>query len=412
MKLSSRIISLIMAFILTSVVSMSLIVMTASAATVDFVDNSEAQKITATEEGIAVELTWSSGYIGTGSSNRYKLVEYATIFHSNVICVEKAGTEISWTDTGKNHFLSSGGYSLSSWVKDANGYWQGDASGANFKGNEGAENTNNIEYLNADGTVTYKYITSKDNECLILGVSNKNDKGAALPVVNFKLTGERGTLDTLNILKNDTRDALKVSATREGIELDVEWNFGYFSSGDDKDKSGSEKFAVVQNYAGIFSSQVICVEKAGTEIIWVDTTTSHYLSAGGFALSSWTQNSDGVWVPDENGANYLAAGGSDTNEIQTPQENGYVVYKYVTTKDNECIRLAISHRSDDPLGKLIPKVSFKLIAEETAEDTTEEPAPVVPENPETGDAYTAAVALTAFVSLLGSALIVSKKFRA
>ena len=50
--------------------------------------------------------------------------------------------------------------------------------------------------------------------------------------------------------------------------------------------------------------------------------------------------------------------------------------------------------------------------EETAEETTEETAPVVPENPETGDTYTAAVAITAFVSLLGSALIVSKKFRA
>ena len=341
MKLTSRIISLIMAFILTSVVSMSLIVMTASAATVDFVDNSEAQKITATEEGIAVELTWSSGYIGTSSSNRYKLVEYATIFHSNVICVEKAGTEISWTDTGKNHFLSSGGYSLSSWVKDANGYWQGDASGANFKGNEGAENTNNIEYLNADGTVTYKYVTSKDNECLILGVSNKNDKDAALPIVNFKLTGERGTLDTMNILMNDTRDALMVSATKEGIELDVEWNWGYFSTGTADDKSGSEKFAVVQKYAAIFSSQVICVEKAGTEIVWVDNTTSHYLTAGGFALSSWTKNADGVWVPNENGANIAAAGGSEANEIQTPQENGYVVYRYVTTEDNECIRIAL-----------------------------------------------------------------------
>lgn len=404
MKKASRIISFIMAFILTSFASMSLIVSPVSAATVDFVDNSEAQKISATEEGISVELTWSSGYIGTSSSNRYKLVEYATIFHSNVICVEKAGTEISWTDTTKNHFLSSGGYSLSSWVKDANGYWQGNENGANFKGNEGAENSNNIEHLNADGTVTYKYITGVDNECLILSVSNKNDKGAALPAVSFKLTGERGTLDTMNILKHDTRDALTVSATKEGIELDVEWNWGYFSSGTEDDKSGSEKYTLVQTYAGIFSTQVICVEKAGTEITWVDMTTSHYLTAGGLALSSWTKNADGVWVPNVDGASYIAAGGSEANEIQTPQENGYVVYKYVTTKDNECIRLSISQRSDDPLGKSIPQVSFKLIAEETE--------PVVPENPETGDTYTAAVAITAFVSLFGAALIVSKKHRA
>ncbi len=414
MKKASRVISFIMAFILTAAVFMTIIVSPVSAATVDFVDNSEAQKITATEEGITVELTWSSGYIGTGSSNRYKLVENATIFHSNVICVEKAGTEITWTDTGKNHFLSSGGYTVSTWVKDANGYWQGDETGANFKGNEGAENTNNIEHLNSDGTITYKYVTGKDNECLILGISNKNDKDAALPAVNFKLTGERGTLDTMNILKNDTRDALMVSATKEGIELDVEWNWGYFSSGTDDDKSGSEKYAVVQKYAAIFSSQVICVEKAGTEIVWVDTTTSHYLTAGGFALSSWTKNADGVWVPDESGANYVAAGGSGTNEIQTPQENGYVVYKYVTTKDNECIRLALSQRNDDAFSDNIPKVSFKLIAE--AEDTepeipdtgdTEEP-----ESPNTGDTYIVTVALTAFVSLLGAAFIVSKKHRA
>ena len=131
----------------------------------------------------------------------------------------------------------------------------------------------------------------------------------------------------------------------------------------------------------------------------MDTSTSHYLTAGGFALSSWTKNADGLWVPDESGANYLAGGGGVSNEIQTAQENGHIVFRYVTTKDNECIRLALSQRNDDPLGEAIPKVSFKLIAED------------VPENPDTSDTYIVAVAVTAFVSLFGAAFIVSRKVR-
>ena len=211
-----------------------------------------------------------------------------------------------------------------------------------------------------------------------------------------------GTLVEMNILKNDTRDALCVSATAEGIELDVEWNHGYFSSGTADDKSESAKWEVVQKYSGIFSSQVICVEKAGTEVIWYDTTTSHYLTPGGYALSSWTKNAEGVWVPDESGANYLAAGGGESNEIQTSLENGHIVYRYVTTNDNECIRLALSQRLDDAFGTEIPKVSFKLIAEDT---------PDTPENPDTSDASIVAVSVAAFVSLFGAAFIVSRKVR-
>lgn len=398
MKKTTRFFGLILAFVMTAAVFTTIIVSPVSAATVAYVDNSEAQKISATEEGITVDLTWSSGYISSAASTRFKLVEYSTIFHSNIICVEKAGTEVVWTDTGKGHFLTSGGYSLSSWVKGADGYWQGDENGANFKGNGGEESTACIEHKNADGTFTYKYVTSKDNECIKLGYSNKSDASAAShPTVSFKLTGEKGTFDEMNILKNDTRDAIQASATAEGIELDIEWNFGYFSSGTADDKSESAKWEVVQKYSGIFSSQVICVEKAGTEVIWYDTTTSHYLTPGGYALSSWTKNAEGVWVPDESGANYLAAGGGESNEIQTSLENGHIVYRYVTTKDNECIRLALSQRLDDAFGTEIPKVSFKLIAEDT------------PENPDTSDASIVAVSVAAFVSLFGAAFIVSRK---
>ena len=405
MKKTVRFISLALSAIFVFSLLSAVLVLPSSAATVDYVDNSEAQKISATADGINVELTWSQGYISSAASTQFKLTEYSTIFHSNIICIEKAGTEVSWTDTGKGHFLTSGGYSLSSWIKGSDGYWQGDANGANIKGNGGEESTACIEHKNADGTFTYKYVTSKDNECIKLGYSNKSDTaGTPHPTVSFKLTDEKGTWETMHILKNDTRDALNVSATKEGLELDVEWNFGYFSSGTADDKSGSAKYAVVQNYSAIFSSQVICVEKAGTEVIWYDTTTSHYLTAGGFALSSWVKNADGVWTPDESGANYLAAGGGVSNEIQTSLENGHIVYRYVTTKDNECIRLALSQRNDDAFGEAIPKVSFKLIA-----DTPD--VPETPENPDTSDAYIAVVAVLATVSLFGMAFVVSRKVR-
>ena len=111
------------------------------------------------------------------------------------------------------------------------------------------------------------------------------------------------------------------------------------------------------------------------------------------------KNTDGVWVPDESGAFYAAAGGSGTNEIQTPQADGSVIYRYVTTKDNECIRLALSQRNDDAFGEAIPKVSFKLIADET------------PENPDTSDSYIGFAIAAAFVSAFGIAFIVSRKVR-
>lgn len=401
MKKTVRFISTVLAFVLTAALFTAFVAIPSSAAMVDYVDNSEAKAVTATADGVDVELTWESGFISTKTASLYKVNEYETIFHSQIVCVEKAGTEITWTDSTKSHFLTDGGYNLSSWTKGDDGYWKGNPEGANFKGNAGVENTNNIEHVNDDGTVTYKYVTSKDGECLKFAISHKSDGGASagFPTVNFKLTGARGTLDTMNILKNDTRDALNVSATKEGIELDIEWNWGYFSTGTADDKSGSAQYAVVQNYAAIFSSQVICVEKAGTEIIWKDTTTSHYLTAGGYAVSSWMKNTDGVWVPDESGAFYAAAGGDGTNEIQTPQADGSVVYRYVTTKDNECIRLALSQRLDDPLGESIPNVSFRLIADET------------PENPDTSDSYIGVAIAAAFVSAFGIAFIVSRKVR-
>ena len=77
-----------------------------------------------------------------------------------------------------------------------------------------------------------------------------------------------------------------------------------------------------------------------------------------------------------------------------PKANGTVVYVSdagAFANDGTSPETAV-----DNLGLAIPKVSFKLIAEET---------------PDTSDASIVAVSVAAFVSLFGAAFIVSRKVR-
>lgn len=117
----------------------------------------------------------------------------------------------------------------------------------------------------------------------------------------------------------------------------VVWHLGYVGS-----STHSTSAYKINPAGGKYSyTDVIVIEKAGTEISFVDDNTnsdgdSNFASTAAFVISSWKKSGDD-WVIDKSGMN-IAGTGSATSAIATPGA-GSVTYTYVTDKDNEAIRL-------------------------------------------------------------------------
>lgn len=117
----------------------------------------------------------------------------------------------------------------------------------------------------------------------------------------------------------------------------VKWSLGYVGS-----SSHSSYAYKINPTGGSYSmTDVIKLEKAGTEISFTDDNTNsngdkNFASAAAFVVSSWKE-SNGSFVIDRDGVN-IAGSGSTESVVATPG-NGSVTYKYVSSKDNEYIRL-------------------------------------------------------------------------
>lgn len=126
----------------------------------------------APSEKTELAVTWHLGYVGsdTHTSSAYAINPTGGKYsYSDVIVIEKAGTEISFTDDNQNSggdtlFASTAAFVISSWKKEGND-WVIDKSGMNIAGSGSAQSA--IAYPSGS-TVTYKYVTSQDNECIRL----------------------------------------------------------------------------------------------------------------------------------------------------------------------------------------------------------------------------------------------------
>lgn len=115
-----------------------------------------------------LSVNWHDGYVGSASNvyNQNKLTETTGTMYSytDVITIPKAGTRITFTDDG-GLYASAAAYVISSWKQQADGTWALDLKRPNYAGSGSAES----EVLKTvDGTLTYVYITSLDNENLRL----------------------------------------------------------------------------------------------------------------------------------------------------------------------------------------------------------------------------------------------------
>ena len=151
----------------------------------------------------------------------------------------------------------------------------------------------------------------------------------------------------------DNKEAQVIEATEAGSTLTLNWNAGYITV---PGKNGQLPFYLNEN-TSCFYTDVLLIKNAGTEITFSDGGV--YLTNGGYVISSWTKGSDGYWVGDPDSANYY---GMDTytSPVQKPNANGGMGYKYVTSKDNETIRLGFRAGNGETE---CPKVTFKLTGE-------------------------------------------------
>lgn len=123
----------------------------------------------------------------------------------------------------------------------------------------------------------------------------------------------------------------------EAVTLEIKWSQGYIGS------SSHATYTNKINASGSYysMSDVIHIERAGTKIIFKDDNSdsngdTSYASGSAYVISSWMKSGNN-WVIDLDSPNY-AGTGSGNSDIASAS-GGAVTYTYITSKDNEYIRL-------------------------------------------------------------------------
>ena len=181
-----------------------------------------------------VQTNWTGGY-NIGSYNHAvgpnSITAGQHYAYTDVITVPKKGTKLTFTDTKKNNsWASNGCYVVSSWKQNAEGEWELDLEGTNIPGQYKGSNAITSDYDTfierygtdtTDGSITYTYITSKDNEhirfCYYAG---KNDDNATknYPTITMTYSGEVGTAEEI-ALAVDTSEWLESDKTRAYYDM-------------------------------------------------------------------------------------------------------------------------------------------------------------------------------------------------
>ncbi len=164
-----------------------------------------------------IATNWHGGYITSDQSDKpYRLIESVNYSYTDVITIPKKGTKITFTDTSKNKGSASKSvFVISSWKWDENTKdWVLDKEGTNIRG---AQYTGEGEYAcdtskqynwiiekhstaNNVTSITYTYITSKNNEHIRLNYHSKNQTD--VPVITSVYTGEVGTAEEIALTKD------------------------------------------------------------------------------------------------------------------------------------------------------------------------------------------------------------------
>ncbi len=261
-------------------------------------------------EPTELEVKWNEGAIGGPTNNsKYKIISSTGYCYSDIITIEKAGTKVYYTAStkaGLGHTLLA----FSTWVKEGDD-WVIDKAAANVDGT--FLYGKSIGQTVVDGGVRYEFITDHDNQSIRL--SYRADGNGSIPTVYAEPTTELSTLAQLN--------ARNFTATFEadGTIGNLQWFCGYASSATNTNGSAKEVRHASNQYA---FSGLIQVPKAGTKITYSSSASNN-------AFNAFTRYK-------LEGGRYVYDVGFDANN--TVVKNG-TTYTYVTSYDNEIIRLCI-----------------------------------------------------------------------
>ena len=156
-------------------------------------------------------------------------------------------------------------------------------------------------------------------------------------------TGATGSADTIYLLEGTS-----------GV-IDVEWSLGCVCSS--KNSLFKDQISdIIPQYS---YSNVITCPKAGTKITFTDDK-GPYTSMGAYVFSSWEMK-DGKWLLNTDGINYMGSS-SKSSWIATPGEDS-VVYTYITSYDNENIRICYDSGHTSSNTPEFPTVTFEVTGE-------------------------------------------------
>ncbi len=155
-------------------------------------------------------IVWHLGYVGSSShsSSAYAINPSGGMYsYTDVIVIEKAGTEISFVDDNSNsngdkNFASAAAFVISSWKKSGND-WVIDKSGMNIAG---SGNVASVIATPGSGSVTYTYVTDKDNEAIRLCYRSGQSTSftpAAYPTVYVRTGVSPSTAATIGSADDD-----------------------------------------------------------------------------------------------------------------------------------------------------------------------------------------------------------------
>ena len=271
-----------------------------------------ASAFSTSAEATVLEVTWVNGAVGgPTNSNKYKFISNASYRTTEIVTIPKAGTKVYYTaptKAGIGHTLLA----FSTWVQE-NGAWVIDKAGANVDGT--FLYGKSIGQTVVDGGVRYEFITDHDNQAI--RISYAADGDGSTPTVYCEPTTEPSTLAQLN--------ARNFTATFDanGTIGNLQWFCGYASSASNTNGSAEEVRLASADYA---HSGLFTVPKAGTKISYTINTDNPNNAYNAFTRYKLE------------GGRYVYDVGYDAKS--TVVKNGYT-YTYVTTYDNEVLRLSV-----------------------------------------------------------------------
>lgn len=328
-----------------------------------------------------IKVKWNLGFVGSagnrlGFENTLGSLNSpgTTYRHTDVVTIEKAGTEITFTEKGigDSGYCAATGYFISSWIKNEKGEWILDVNGANYQGSVSGKSQGIA--TRSGNTMTYTYVTSKDNENLRFCFCKTGDEvggSIVFPKIYARYTGEKGTYKK-QLEEDNAAVTFEMSDDKEvpgkykygGTVSGINWFYGYVGS----DKNTNFYVNEISPYAeGYRYSSIIRVPNAGTTIYFTDSDAL-YVESEAYVFSGWQEaDSDGAWTPD------LSLGcirGDNTDAFKVDKINR--TYYYTTQYDDECLRLCYRYMTS----KEYPTVNW--YSDNTAYEPETEPATDAP----------------------------------